>query len=117
MKVSTTSFGALTLALHADVLGVRDELPEILATRADRSWVRAATAALEDDFVRAAEIAGEQGLVVDEAELRLRAAGALVAEGRRSEADVQLQQALGFFRSVRATRYVREAEALLAASA
>jgi class 3 adenylate cyclase len=117
MKVSTTSFGALTLALHADVLGVRDELPEILATRADRSWVRAATAALEDDFVRAADIAGEQGLVVDEAELRLRAAGALVAEGRRSEADVQLQQALGFFRSVRATRYVREAEALLAASA
>ena len=80
-------------------------------------WVRAATAALEGDFVGAADVTGEQGHVVDEAELRLRAAEALGAEGRRSEADVQLQHALGFFRSVRATRSVREAEALLVASA
>ncbi len=117
MRVSATTFGALTLALHADELGVRGELPNILATRADRSWVRAAIAALDGDFVGAADIAGEDGLVVDEAELRLRAAQVLVAEGRRAEADVQLQRALAFYRSVGATRYAREAEALLAASA
>ena len=40
-----------------------------------------------------------------------------MAQGRRAEADEQLQQALAFYRSVGATRYVRECEALLAASA
>jgi hypothetical protein len=48
---------------------------------------------------------------------RLRAAEALVKAGRRAEADEQLHQALTFFHSVGATRYVREGEALLAASA
>jgi hypothetical protein len=48
---------------------------------------------------------------------RLRAAEALVAEGRRAEADEQLRPALAFYRSVRATRYVQEGEALLAVSA
>ena len=48
---------------------------------------------------------------------RLRAAEQLVGEGRRAEADEQLGPALAFYRSVGATRYVREGEALLAASA
>ena len=48
---------------------------------------------------------------------RLRAAEQFVAEGRRAEADVQLRPALAFYRGVGATRYVREGEALLAASA
>ena len=48
---------------------------------------------------------------------RLRAAEGLAAAGRRAEADAQLQRALAFFRSVGATRYIREGEALLAASA
>jgi hypothetical protein len=41
----------------------------------------------------------------------------LVEEGRRAEADVELQRSLAFWREVGATRYVREGEALLAASA
>jgi hypothetical protein len=49
--------------------------------------------------------------------MRLCAAEQLVAEGRRAEADEQLAQALAFYRSVGATRHVREAEALLAATA
>jgi hypothetical protein len=48
---------------------------------------------------------------------RLRAAEEFVKAGRRAEADDQLRRALGFFRSVGATRFVREGEALLAASA
>ena len=59
----------------------------------------------------------ELGLRVDEAHVRLRAAEELVTAGRRAEADDQLRQALAFFRSVGASRYVREGEALLAASA
>ena len=49
--------------------------------------------------------------------VRLRGAEALVQAGRRAEADAMLQQALAFYRSVGATRYIREAEALFAASA
>ena len=114
---SATSFGLMRLALAADVLGVRDELPRILASRTPRYSVRAAAAILDGEFERAADIAAENGWRVDEAELRLRAAEALVAAGRRSEADIQLQRALAFYRSVGATRYIREGEALLAATA
>jgi hypothetical protein len=56
------------------------------------------------------------GALPDEASARLRAAEVLVREGRRAEADVELKQALAFWRSVGATAYVREAEALLAAA-
>jgi hypothetical protein len=41
----------------------------------------------------------------------------LIEQGRRAEADVELQRALGFYGNVDATRYVRQGEALLAASA
>ncbi|MBA2361766.1 MAG: hypothetical protein H0V79_12695, partial [Actinobacteria bacterium] len=51
--------------------------------------------------------------VPDTAWVRLRAAEALVARGRRAEAEVQLAQALAFWRSVGATRYLGEADALL----
>jgi class 3 adenylate cyclase/tetratricopeptide (TPR) repeat protein len=117
MRGSTTTFGALTLALHVDELGIREELPALLATRADRAWVRVATAVVEGQFERAADIAAEHGWRVDEAELRLRAAEQLVSEGRRAEADAHLRQALVLFRSLGATRYVREGEALLAQTA
>jgi Asp-tRNA(Asn)/Glu-tRNA(Gln) amidotransferase C subunit len=59
---------------------------------------------------------GKLGLRADEAQARLRAAQDLVAKGNRVAADEQLTRALGLFRSVGASRYVREGEALLAAS-
>jgi hypothetical protein len=40
-----------------------------------------------------------------------------VRHGKRAEADRELRSALAFYRSVGATRFVREGEALLAASA
>ena len=55
--------------------------------------------------------------VTDEAYTRLAAAQLLIEEGRSAEADVQLQRALPFYRAVRARRYVRLGESLLAASA
>jgi hypothetical protein len=76
-----------------------------------------AAATLAGDFGRAADISAEDGWLVEEAELRLRDAKALVEAGRRAEADVQLQRALAFYRSVGATRFIREGEALLAATA
>jgi hypothetical protein len=52
-----------------------------------------------------------------EAFTRLRRSRSLVDEGRRAEADADLALALAFYREVRATARVREAERLLAASA
>jgi hypothetical protein len=53
----------------------------------------------------------------EEARARLRAVELLVRDGRRAEADVELERALAFWRSAGATAYVREGEALMAASA
>ncbi len=108
---------ALALALAADELGIRDRLRPILERLPERSWVEAAQAALAGDFVRAAEISAASGAPAEEAELRLRAAEALVQAGRRADAEVELQKALAFYRSVGAKRYVRRGEALLAATA
>jgi class 3 adenylate cyclase/predicted ATPase len=80
-------------------------------------WLDAAEAIVNDDLRRAADILGEAGARPMEAFCRLRAAEALVAEGLRAEADEQLRPALAFYRGVGAARYVREGEALLAASA
>ena len=52
-----------------------------------------------------------------EAYARLRAAKQLVEVGSRAEADAELTRALVFYREVGAKGYVREGEALLAASA
>jgi hypothetical protein len=47
----------------------------------------------------------------------LRAAESYAAMGRRAEANEHLARSLQFWRSVGASRFVREAEALLAKSA
>ena len=65
----------------------------------------------------AADVFSDSGALDDEALARLRAAEQLVAEGRRADADEQLQRSLAFWRSVGATRYIQEGEALLAHSA
>jgi hypothetical protein len=43
----------------------------------------------------------------------LAAGERLISEGRHAEAEDQLERALVFFRSVGATRYIAQAEALL----
>ncbi len=47
------------------------------------------------------------------AEVRMSALRELVAAGRRAEADEQRAKVLAFYRSVGATRFIREAEDLL----
>jgi predicted ATPase/class 3 adenylate cyclase len=104
-------------AVALRLLGREGELLEVVSQAGPTPWLEAATAYLEDDFLGAAEIYGEIGSLPDEAFARLRAAEALVGEGRRAEADAQLEPALAFWRSVGATVYVRDGEALLAESA
>ena len=80
-------------------------------------WDSAAAAVLDGRLGEAAAIYSEMGAHPFAALAGLRAAEALVAERRRAEANDQLTRALAFWRSVGATRYVREGEELLAASA
>jgi class 3 adenylate cyclase/tetratricopeptide (TPR) repeat protein len=88
-----------------------------LDSKAGGSWALAAAAICATDFRGAAETLHTIGYRPGEAYARLRAAKLLVEDGRRAEADLELQRALVFWRDVGATRYVREGEALLAASA
>ena len=113
-------FAVINLPLFASAareLGLTEELLAVVAGRRSTPWIEAVCAYCERYYLRAAEILEGTGSKPEEAEARLRAAEQLVAEGRRTEADAQLQQALAFYRSVGATRYVQECESLLAASA
>jgi len=106
------------MAWVAWVLRRGDEVLEAVEHEpSDTPWLRAARAVAVGDFRGAAEIFAGMPAPAFEAFFRLRAAEQLAAEGRRAEADVQLRPALAFYRGVGATRYVREGEALLAASA
>ena len=69
-------------------------------------WLFAARAIAAGDFVRAAEIFAEIGDVSLEAFYRLQ-----------TGVEQEVRQALAFYRGVAATRYLREGETLLAASA
>jgi hypothetical protein len=97
-------------------LGRGAELIDALPAHGYR-WHVAARAFAVGDLRRAADITGEMGAVSEEARDRLWLAHTQVEQGRRTEADAELQRALTFYRSVGATRYIREAEALRAASA
>jgi tetratricopeptide (TPR) repeat protein len=80
-------------------------------------WLEAALAYLRGDFAGAADRYAKIGSLPDEAYSRLRAAGALIEARRRPEGEGELERALAFYREVGATRYIAEAESLLAASA
>jgi ATP/maltotriose-dependent transcriptional regulator MalT len=114
-------FAVIDLPLQAWVavtLGRASDLVEAIEREPFKTpWLRATLAVVSRDFPSAADLFDGMGIVSHEAFFRLRGAEQLVDEGRRAEADEQLRRALAFYRSVGATRYVREGEALLAASA
>ena len=108
----------LDIAVVLAPLGREAEFVE-LAQRSQvvNPWRDAAALYAARDFQKAAETYAEIGTLPEEAYARLRAAEQLVADGRRAEADAELQRSLAFWRSVGATAYVLEGETLLAASA
>jgi thioredoxin-like negative regulator of GroEL len=113
-------FAVINFPLFAAVardLGLLDEVVDALAGSPETPWIEVVRRYGAGDFAGAAELLRQIGTRPDEAEARLRAAEQLAAEGRGGAADEQLRQALAFYRSVGATRYVGECEALLPASA
>lgn len=109
--------GMVELAFAADPLNLGDEVGAAIAERPETRWTQAARMILEGALEDAADLLEHMGDLAFSADVRLRAAKALVAQGRRAEADTQLSKAVGFYRSAGAKRYLREAEALLAATA
>jgi hypothetical protein len=87
-------------------LGLADELGAALSAQPVTRWTEAARAYASGDHAGAAELYAQIGARPDEAEARLKAGD-----------EVNVRRALEFWRSVGATRYIAEAESLLAASA
>jgi tetratricopeptide (TPR) repeat protein len=110
---SFESWALAELGLVARELECADELLELVA---QTKWTAAARALARDDFVQGADLLGEIGDEELEAVARIRAAEQLVAAGRRAEADEQLRLSLAFWHRAGAPRYIRQAEALLAAA-
>jgi class 3 adenylate cyclase/tetratricopeptide (TPR) repeat protein len=98
-------------------LGREAELLSALESAPATPWLEAARAIANGDFTHAIELVVRTGAPSVEAYTRLRTAQELARAGGHAEADEQLRTALAFYRSVGATRYIREGEALLAASA
>jgi tetratricopeptide (TPR) repeat protein len=103
----------IEIAYVADSLHCADALRH-LARSAPKGyiWRDAVLAVLDLDFGRAAALHASLGHV-DEGYARLRAGQRYLSEGRRSEAESELQASIAFHRPLGATRYIRQAEALL----
>jgi tetratricopeptide (TPR) repeat protein len=101
-------------AFFAHQLGSSDALRRLVESAPSNSgWHEPVLALIETDFERAADLLAALGHV-DEGYARLRAGERHLAEGRRAEAAAQLRAAIDFYRPLRATRYVRRGELLLA---
>ncbi len=100
MECPVLAWAALQVGREAEVVEVLDREPF------KSPWLRAAVAVASRDFRQAVDILGGGSFKAYEAFFRLQSA---------TESDVRA--ALEFYRGVGATRYVREAEALLAVSA
>ncbi len=92
------------------------DLVEALTEHNPSLWVETALAYASGEFDTAAELLHGIGSLPDEAEARLRAAEQQALVGDRGDAPRQLEQAVAFYRSVRAMRYVDECRDLLAAA-
>jgi class 3 adenylate cyclase/tetratricopeptide (TPR) repeat protein len=105
------------VAPHADRLGVRQELREIVATARSSAWTKTSLLALELDFRGAAEVFAGMPSPTLEAWQRRSAGEHLIDAGRHEEGEVELEKALAFYRSVGATFFIQRAEQLLAGAA
>ena len=106
-----------TLPEVALELGETAATREILAGLPPSPGYKAMVAVLDGDFEEASELYAGAGILLFEAEARLRAAEQLLTAGRRAEGEVELEKALTFYRSVGATLFIQRGEALLAKSA
>jgi len=105
------AFAATSIDRDRDLRRLLDEAPFVTP------YGEAERALLDHDYARAADVFHDIGEAENEAAARLRTAAKLAAEGRAGEARPVLREALDFYRSVGATRYVEEGLRILPAEA
>jgi class 3 adenylate cyclase/tetratricopeptide (TPR) repeat protein len=111
-RAAGAAYWAVDLAFAAAALDCAAEIETALSDAGETRWVEAARAVLRGDYAAAAELFARIGSRPDEAVARLAAATSLHRAGQNG-GGAQLEPALAFFRSVRASRYVVEGERLL----
>jgi hypothetical protein len=110
------AFAAIALPALASTALRLELLPELAAAlelHVPTPWIDVVRHYAAGDFVAAADMLGTIGSQPEEAEARLHAARQLAAADRDDEATEQLRQAVAFYRSVGAKRYLDESESLL----
>jgi tetratricopeptide (TPR) repeat protein len=117
-KASSSTLGSSWLGAAVQALVSLGREADLLAcskqARLRTKWLESAEAIARGSFADAARSYATIGSLPDEAWARLRAAEELIGAERHGEAMNELESALAFFRQVGATRYIREAEGLLA---
>ena len=101
------------VASEAEELGIAADVVEILTLAPAGPWKDAALAEVQGDYIEAAEMFRSMGAPTLEAGARFDAAQKLLGEGNTAEGLAELERALAFYRSVRATFYLERGEALL----
>ncbi len=107
-----TAAAALALALTD-----QPELFAGIAVDGPSRWVEPARLLVAGQFRQAADLLATIGGRPMEAFARLLDARSLISKGHRAEGEAELQRAMDFWSSVRATRHCATAEALLARTA
>jgi class 3 adenylate cyclase/tetratricopeptide (TPR) repeat protein len=113
----TSSYWIAQVAMVLEAGGRSDEALGLIERAVPSRWVDAATLLARGEMGSAADLLGEIGAFADEAYARLLAAERSADSGSTDESETQARRALAFFTSVHATRWIGQAEALLAASA
>jgi len=116
LRIQWATSGTLLWSVIAQVLttlGRREALLAAVEQAPATPWTAAAAHLGRRRYDAAAELYAELGARPQEADARLQAAKSLITEGRPIEATQQLEKALEFYRSVKATPGIAEAEALL----
>jgi class 3 adenylate cyclase/tetratricopeptide (TPR) repeat protein len=108
-------FVSAALVLGAEGRGA--ELVELARSAPQTPWIEAGKAIAVGDFVAAADGLAAIGSRPEDAFARLFAGHKLWEEGRRDEAEAQLELALNLYRKVEATAYVDQTEALIRSTA
>ncbi len=98
-------------------LGREADVEPVMRRGQESPWRDAAAAGCAGDFVEARAIFARLGLESEAAAAAVHAAAHLLERGDRAGANEQLAAAQTFYRQVGATRLLRTAEALLAATA
>ena len=105
--------------MFADELGIGDDLRDAVAAGAGPTvpiWRSTIELALAGNSSAAADVIERAGNPTIEARLRRHAGLRLLADGRTADAEVELERALEFYRSVDASSYVAEIENALTAA-